>query len=297
MRIIHFFRGLPASGKSTEAEAMLKQFPNRYKRVNKDSIRSMFIGPDFNFKTENMVVKIRDYALEMALRKGYDVIVDDTNLKEKYYLAVCAIAKRVGDVQIVERYFECPLDECLRRNKNRPNPVPEDLIIRMYENSIKGKIVSQRTEYFPPVVKEFKTNPALPSAIISDIDGTLSLNENGRSYYDSTRVIEDNINTPIADIVKLYKKNGVKILILSGREDASKKDTETWLKCNDIDYDALYMRTTGDHRGDEITKRELYDKYIKDTYNVLFVLDDREKVVDLWRELGLTCLQVNYGNF
>jgi len=297
MRTILFFKGLPASGKSTEAVAMLKRFPNRYKRVNKDSIRNMLIGPDFDFKAEKMVVSVRDYAIDMALRKGFDVIVDDTNLKEKYFLSTCDIAKRVGDVQIVEKYFECPLDECLRRNKNRPNPVPEDVIHQMFKGSIDGKPVPQRTIYFPPVTKEFSSNPKLPSAIMVDIDGTLALNEGGRSYYDLTRVIEDKVNTPVADIVRTYSKGGVKVIVMSGREDVCKEDTETWLKCNDIPYDAIFMRPAGDGRGDEITKRELYDQNIKDKFNVLFVLDDRNKVVNMFRDVGLTVLQVNQGNF
>ena len=43
--------------------------------------------------------------------------------------------------------------------------------------------------------------------------------------------------------------------------------------------------------------KELYEKYIKDSYNVLCVFDDRQKVVDMWREEGLLCCQVYYGDF
>jgi hypothetical protein len=58
------------------------------------------------------------------------------------------------------------------------------------------------------------------------------------------------------------------------------------------------MRAEKDNRKDSIIKRELFDKHIRDKYHVDFVLDDRDQVVRMWRrELGLTCLQVNYGNF
>jgi predicted kinase len=297
MRVIFYLKGLPGSGKSTEALKMLKEFPGRYRRVNKDSIRTMMIGPDFNFKTESMVVDIRNYAMEIALRKGFDIICDDTNLREKYYIETCNVAKRVGDVQIVEKYFECPLETCLERNRNRAAKVPEDLIIKMHEKYIKGKTVRQGTEYFPKVERTFERNPNLPDAIICDIDGTLALNQNGRSYYDSTRVIEDSVNVPVADIVRLYSKQGVFIIIVSGRKDDCRIDTETWLKCNDIPYNILLMRSVEDNRKDTITKKEIYDNNIKDKYNVLFVLDDRAAVVSGWRELGHTCLQVNDGNF
>jgi len=57
------------------------------------------------------------------------------------------------------------------------------------------------------------------------------------------------------------------------------------------------MRPTGDNRKDAIVKREIFDREIRDRYRILFVLDDRNQVVDMWRELGLTCLQVAPGDF
>lgn len=296
MRTIFYLKGLPGSGKSTEALKMLKEFPGRYRRVNKDSIRTMMIGPDFNFKTENMVVDIRNYAMEIALRKGFDIICDDTNLNDKYYNEACNVAKKVGDVQIIERYFECPLDVCLERNRNRAAKVPEDLIIRMHEKYIKGRTIRQGTEYFPKVEQVFIRDSKLPDAIISDIDGTLAIHGN-RSPYDETRVLEDSVNVPVADVVRTYKAKGLYVIIVSGRKDSCRADTETWLKCNDIPYDILLMRAANDSRKDVIVKKELFDNRIKDTFNVLFVLDDRAAVVQGWRDLQIPCFQVAPGNF
>ena len=247
MRTIFFYKGMPASGKSTEALKMLKESPTRFRRVNKDSIRTMLIGPDFNFHTEDMIVNVRNYAMEIALRKGFDIICDDTNLRDKYYIEVCNVAKKIGDVQIIQKYFECPLEHIFwKETKKEKTTVPEDLIIRMHEKYIKGKTVEEKTEYFPPIKKTFETNPNLPKAIIVDIDGTLAINNGTRSYYDSTRVIEDDVNVPIADIVRLYSKQGVLIIIASGRKDDCRADTETWLKCNDIPYNMLLMRSADD---------------------------------------------------
>lgn len=65
-----------------------------------------------------------------------------------------------------------------------------------------------------------------------------------------------------------------------------------------IPYEALYIRKAKDFRKDAIIKRELYEAHIKGRYDVLMVLDDRDQVVKMWRqELGLPCLQVDYGNF
>ena len=85
---------------------------------------------------------------------------------------------------------------------------------------------------------------------------------------------------------------------MSGRDEAARRPTTNWLVYNRIHYDALFMRTAGDARKDSVVKKVLYEAHVKGQYFVKFVLDDRNQVVDLWRlELGLPCLQVNYGDF
>lgn len=57
------------------------------------------------------------------------------------------------------------------------------------------------------------------------------------------------------------------------------------------------MRKNNDFRPDEEIKKEIYFDKIINNYNILFILDDRAKVVKMWRELKLTCLQVDDGDF
>lgn len=134
-------------------------------------------------------------------------------------------------------------------------------------------------------------------AIIVDMDGTLAL-KGDRSPFDYSKVDQDDLNEPIALIVKAYKEN-VKglVIILSGRESSCLEMTEGWLKKYNIPVDKMYMRKIGDHRKDSIIKKELYDANIKPYYKIDFVLDDRNQVVDFWRSQGLTCLQVAPGDF
>lgn len=89
----------------------------------------------------------------------------------------------------------------------------------------------------------------------------------------------------------------MKVILVSGRESRFRKPTEHWLATHGIAYDALYMRRTRDYRKDAIIKTEIYRANIEPGYRVLFVLDDRNQVVDQWRKLGLTCLQVAPGDF
>jgi hypothetical protein len=59
----------------------------------------------------------------------------------------------------------------------------------------------------------------------------------------------------------------------------------------------LKMRAAGDKRSDDIVKREIYEQKIAPWRTVVAVFDDRNKVVNMWRELGLLCLQVYPGDF
>ena len=136
----------------------------------------------------------------------------------------------------------------------------------------------------------------LPLAIICDLDGTLAL-LGGRSPYDASRCLDDALNEPIAHILRTYQSIGVRILLVSGREAKHRKPTEQWLEHHGIAHAALHMRRTRDFRKDAVVKTEVFEQHIRGQYEVLFVLDDRNQVVDMWRGLGLTCLQVAPGDF
>ncbi len=137
--------------------------------------------------------------------------------------------------------------------------------------------------------------------IICDLDGTLALLQ-GRSPYDASNAMEDILNEPIANILAVYdnqKLLEIDLILLTGRYDTYRTQTEQWLQKHGIThYKELYMRSAKDKRQDTIYKKEIYENHIKQNYDVLFVLEDRNQVVDMWRkEVGLTCLQVEYGDF
>lgn len=292
MNTIYYFMGLQGSGKSTEALEMLRRNP-KLKRVNKDTLRHMLDGNEQDYNTEKRVtLPIRDYALTLLLGKGYDVIVDDTNLRRTYYEQICRIAQKIGDVRIIVRYFDISLKECLFRNAKRKRPVPEDLIKKMHQKYILSGNVPFEDAYFPAVKKEFQKKSNLPDAIIVDIDGTAALNQGVRDYYDMSRVIEDDPNVPVLDVIRLEHKAGTKILIVSGRDDIAMEDTKFWLNSHTVPFDSLHMRITGDKRRDVVIKKEIYENEIKKKYNVKYAFDDRPCVCRMWRELGITVFQV-----
>lgn len=140
----------------------------------------------------------------------------------------------------------------------------------------------------------------MKKAIIVDIDGTLA-KMNGRGPFEWHRVGEDKLNKPVRDVVQAMNwgyPGDIEIIIFSGRDGSCKEETVKWLANNDIDYDQLHMRPAGNFEKDNIIKRRLFDEHIAGKYDILFVLDDRNQVVDMWRkDLGLTCFQVDYGDF
>ena len=304
MRTVIVCIGLPASGKTTWATDYVKKNNGKVKRINKDDLRAMLDCSSGDLSTEKIVISTRDYLIERLLSKGYDVVIDDTNFRGAHFLAICDAAKRVGDVRVFHKYFDITLKEALIRNRKRPHPVPDSVIENMFETHIKHKHLELQDHYFPPkqyphffkcrFLEPFGAAPA----IIVDIDGTLALNLSNRIYYDLTRIGEDTLNPTVANLIAVYKEKGHAILIVSGRSDLYKNETETWLKDNGVPYDRLYMRREGDARGDTVIKRELFEQHIQGKYNISFVVDDRKKVCRMWREdCGLPVFQLNDVDF
>lgn len=134
------------------------------------------------------------------------------------------------------------------------------------------------------------------SAVIVDIDGTVSHRSN-REIFDYSKVSTDVPDANIIEVVNSLWRAGHKIIFVSGRDDSCFDETYRWLILNCPPFIKLYMRKYGDFREDNVVKREIFKRYIAPEYDILCVLDDRQQVVDMWRELGLTCLQVAPGDF
>ena len=95
----------------------------------------------------------------------------------------------------------------------------------------------------------------------------------------------------------LAESKRYRIIVMSGRDEVCRWQTEMWLAAQGVQFDELHMRRHKDNRPDTVVKRELFEAHIAGRYEVAFVVDDRQGVVDQWREMGLTCMQVAPGNF
>ncbi|MFC6982541.1 hypothetical protein [Streptomyces cirratus] len=130
-----------------------------------------------------------------------------------------------------------------------------------------------------------------------DIDGTLALTGD-RGPYDFTRCGLDLLNEPVRHALDAFRRaDGDTIVLLSGRSEEHRPQTEAWLERHRVPYDELWMRAAGDQRRDDVVKAELFDAHVRHRYAVRVSLDDRDRVVAVWRRMGLPTWQVNYGDF
>ena len=173
----------------------------------------------------------------------------------------------------------------------------------------------------------------MKKTVIFDLDGTLAIIDKRRIkagspsgktpspnkmdwdvFFDPDNIKLDEPNHPVIKMAQLFNHDGFNIVIFSGRNDRSFHTTKEWLDLNQVPFHLLVMRpdkfkedswpiadgnpATKDMRfmPDEILKKKMLDTFV-DKDDVLMCVDDRQKVVDMWRDEGLTCFQVAKGDF
>lgn len=131
-----------------------------------------------------------------------------------------------------------------------------------------------------------------------DVDGTLALCLH-RNAYDWRRADTDTPNTPVISVVRglAAQPDVAAIIVVSGRHEEAREITAAWLDRHGVPYDQLVLRADGDFRPDDVVKEELFRQWIAPRYAIAGVIDDRDKVVKMWRRIGLVCLQVAEGDF
>lgn len=147
----------------------------------------------------------------------------------------------------------------------------------------------------------------MKNCILFDIDGTLALIDHRRPHLDGPRPDWKSFNalmgddTPNPPVVALYKTlwntGEYELILVSGRGEENRKITEQWLVWNEIPFDALLMRPKNDSRPDTEIKLEFLHALRREGKRILFAVDDRQSVVDMWRANDVTCLQCAQGDF
>ena len=146
--------------------------------------------------------------------------------------------------------------------------------------------------------------------VIFDLDGTLALIEerrqlatlpngkmNWKIFFAPENISLDQPNPPVIKTFQALKAAGFRVGVFSGRDAISRKESEAWLKQHGIEVDFFRMRPQGTFTPDQILKKKWLDEELQEGHDIMCVFDDRDKVVKMWRENGITCMQVAPGEF
>lgn len=299
-------RGLPGSGKSTIAREMVKSDGNML-RVNRDELRRM-LHPDLHWtkEREKRTVDAEKKIVVSALDKGVNVVVDDTNILgagiDLWKTVLWDNCQQLSDsvFSVMDLTKTVPIEECIQRDRMR------------FGNECVGRGVIDRMALFGGIIDFSKEE----RVAVVDIDGTLANLDHRLKYIENqvrdysaffANVDLDDVYITVWNAVLELKRTGHTIIILSGRPTNVGHTTNEWL-CGfeyqtegheSIDPDYLFMRQAGDHRPDNQVKRQLMETMFLHGLNkeaIKVVLDDRDSVCAVWREMGLPLLQVNRGN-
>jgi hypothetical protein len=139
---------------------------------------------------------------------------------------------------------------------------------------------------------------AKPQAVICDLDGSLCNIDHrlhyiqGKSHqkdYDAFyyEVLGDSVNSGVKEWISSLFSRGIMVVLVSGRRWTCEFATREWLQTHKIPYHALHMtRGVKDHRSDTTIKEEILARLLEE-YEILFVIDDRPSVVEMWRSHNL----------
>lgn len=295
--------GISNSGKTTWAnekllDSMVESNSNpTVVNINRDDIRATNFTKSGNIKdyvfSKQREIAVSTIAMDAAIccanrrglfHKKQDIIISDTNLNPKSRDTWKEFAER-NQYNYVEKVFDVEPHICKQRNIKRDYSVPPHVIDNQYR---------QLRKYLG--IATYTPDPTLKQMVIFDMDGTLSDMSGIRKPYEWVKCIDDKPRPQIIELLELYADRYM-ITIMSGRDSICEPETMEWLRMHNIAFNFLFMRKHNDNRSDPIVKEELFDKHIRGKYNVKVVVDDRQRMVDHWRNMGLECLQVNNGDF
>lgn len=279
-------RGASGSGKTTLA----KTLPGV--RISRDYTRAELTGRTDKFvggnTFESRVTKIERDRVRAALVARRDVVVDDTNLTLKFAREWANMANDYGaEFKVID--LKVDLDTLLSRSD-----IPAEVVTRQFKRACWGEVVADADHPFVDW-SPLRFDPDLPTIVTCDLDGTLSILPDGYSPYDPHHYRHDGHNPSVGAVLNQFPD--ATIHFLSGRDESGRVDTEYWLGLWGYSSDNLHMRKAGDKRRDDTVKVEMVNEHIRGKYNIVFHLDDRQRVVDALRAIGITVFQVAPGDF
>lgn len=285
--------GVPGCGKSTWAGKLCAR-KTQFVEVNRDKLRRSIgkFSPNEKIQStkelEGRVTSAHRMEIFNALSNGHSVVVSDTNINPDTRADLERVAKDF-QVPIFYKHFKesTDYDVLMHRNATRPE------VDRVPNKVVRDFYIRYREQNF----KKAKKDPTKWIGYIFDIDGTLADHTGLRSPYDWKSVGKDRCFEDVATMARTLHESGYAIIMLSGRDGSCRQETIDWLDENQIPFHELHMRPAGNSMKDSIVKYDLFKEFVEPNYDIFGVFDDRQQVVDMWREIGLRCFQCAPGQF
>lgn len=305
-RMLILCRGLPASGKTTQALEWIRKDPENRARCNRDEMRQALFGVyhGLDHRQEKAVTEAQRASVRSLLEGGRSVVVDDTNLRMKYARAWADLAHELGApfhvIDVDTDVETCVLWDKLRGAEPGGRTVGEEVIRGMAEryagwqkHRVTPTEAAKKTRDLPT---PWSPEEGLEWVWLVDIDGTVAHNDGHRGWYEYDKVAGDTPWPEVVAVLQALMADGHRLIFLSGRSDSCREQTAGWLERHVRDLSVhegnLLMRRSGDHRKDAIVKAEIFDERIRGRYNVHAVFDDRPQVTRMWRLMGHRVFQV-----
>lgn len=289
-------RGYSGSGKTTFARSL------GIKMVSRDDLRTTLFGAVgkvvLSSEQETEVTRVQRQIIMDTLDSGQDIVIHDTNLNPKFLNQLCSWINLNGHDFEIENLFVTE-DVCIERN-----------VLRADHDRVPESVIRAQSQKYPfvkwaePENKPFHPKPyvrphideEVPFAFGFDLDGTLA-HMDGRDPYDTHLYDTDIVDIPLRALTLMVHCSGGTVIIFTGRSEDHREVVEEWLADNDVPYDKLIMRKSGDMRNDAIVKSELFDEFVAPHYDFLGQFDDRDRVVKMLRRKGIKVFQVAEGDF
>lgn len=288
--------GISGSGKSTFCDKYSEQKDwlvigsdiFRKRLVSYDKSRSFWDQYKFDKKLEKKITQLTQQYVQKAFDLKINVILDNTHLNIKTLERNIQMCKDIGytDIEVVNLNKTTDINYYLNRNSKRLDRLKDQVINDQYVTAFKNSLTD---------LHSMLDNYPRTDVAVVDIDGTVA-KFNNRSPFEYEKADTDLPRSYVIDVVKaLLETNRIdQIIFLSGRDSSCYSITKQWLIDNGFDEKSfnLLMRKHGDDRKDCIVKDEIYQACIKPFYNVKYVFDDRNQMVDYWIDQGLPVFNV-----
>lgn len=141
---------------------------------------------------------------------------------------------------------------------------------------------------------------------VVDLDGTLCDSRHRQHLAEAkqwdefhSRLSLDNPYPDVGAFIQSYPIS--QFICLTGRPENYRMETEKWLIRHSIPINALLMRPENDFESDTVVKPRLLYSFLGGRESALKlvtgILEDRDIMVEKWREEGFHCWQVRPGGY